>query len=96
MTVQQSQEPLSMVERAARAIIKTRFYDPEPHFYHGIENFYTEMEDEHIAEARDEARAAIEAMRTPTELMKFATGDGPNTSERVYTAMIDAALEEQQ
>lgn len=40
-----------------------------------------------------EARAAIEAMRDPTEEMRMATGDGPNTSTRVYQAMIDAARE---
>jgi len=39
------------------------------------------------------ARAAIEAMNIPTQAMCRATGDGPNHSARIYTAMISKALE---
>lgn len=56
------------------------------------------------SEAEDYARAAIEAMRKPTEAMKesgetalSANGIGdiePDDSEVCFTAMIDAALKE--
>lgn len=77
-----------MIERVARAILKVRFYDPEPQMYSGLDNFFSDIDEEHLIAARDEARAAIEAMREPAKAQleaaedivvgfdDFATGDG--------------------
>ncbi len=76
---------MSMVEKVARTIhAKRRAPDDNKHWFH---------EDPELCDlSRQLARAAIEAMREPTEEMRMAAGDGPNTSARVYQAMIDAAL----
>lgn len=50
-----------------------------------------------LAKAIDEARAAIQAIREPTEAMLSAVDelcDEPLLPESVYRAMIDAALRE--
>lgn len=85
-----------MVERVARAI----YYGP------GVAEWHPELPD-HIKErARRDARAAIQAMRTPTEEMleigntedqlSFSSepgeGRADNVIEDVWKAMIDAAL----
>lgn len=51
------------VMRVARAILKARFYDCEPEMYGSVEEFFASMFSEHVDEAVQEARAAIEAMR---------------------------------
>lgn len=102
----------SMIERVAQAILKARFYDCEPEAYgDSTETFFAEIDDELVEGARDEARAAIEAMREPTGAMTAAgikrsvaweygdRGDPdepPHVGEvATYTAMIDAALAEE-
>ncbi len=78
-----------MIERVAKSILKVRFYDPEPHMYgNDPEDFFYQLDPDHIIDAHDEARAAIEAMREPTNAQleaaedivvgydDFATGDG--------------------
>lgn len=93
----------SMIERVARAILKARFYDCEPDMYNGLDGFYHEIDEEHVEDARREARDAIKAMREPTDAMVDAalgaTGiyeDGSNDYLVHYRSMIDAALLEQQ
>lgn len=51
------------VMRVARAILKARFYDCEPEMYGSVEEFFASMFSEHVDEAVQEARAAIEAMQ---------------------------------
>lgn len=94
----------SMVERVARAILKARFYDYEPHAYgNDVDLFFREIDPEHMYEARDEARAAIAAMREPTEAMKYAFNKDwqawmnheIDDEDHLYKAMIDAALGEE-
>lgn len=61
---------MSMVEKVARAILKRRFYDCEPEAYgHREDTFWEDLDPDHILDAHDEARAAIKAMREPTEAM---------------------------
>ena len=72
-----------MIERVARAIWEEEFQEPVD--YHTQEI------------TRDQARAAIEAMRVPTKEMKEAgintgVGLGPITSAAIWQAMIDEAL----
>lgn len=93
-----------MVERVARAILKARFFDREPAAYNSLGEFYRTLDPEHIHEARDEARAAIEAMREPTKAMTAVHNDmagnelswdaDAECAAVVYRAMIDAALKD--
>lgn len=83
----------SMVERVARAICQS--FITSDHQGDDIARVVETLWDEWI----DEARAAIAAMREPTEAMtdcSVITPDGfqpyPNTCETVWIAMIDAAL----
>ncbi len=51
------------IERVARAILKARFYDCEPHMYgNDVGRFFGEVDSELLCEARGEACAAIEEM----------------------------------
>ncbi len=102
-----------MVERASRAILKSRFFDCEPDAYGGdLEAFYRNLDPDHVIGAHFEARAAIQAMREPTEAMT----DAADLADHEYTvrtfgrhsaimqqsgydhwvAMVDAALSEPQ
>ena len=48
------------VEAVARAIVKARFYDPEPEMYgRDIAAFFAQLEPELLEETRYEARAAL-------------------------------------
>lgn len=98
---------MTMVERVARAILKARFYDPEPDMYgHDLERFHREMDPDQADEAKREARSAILAIREPSEKMvdsgvafalNVSIGREYNWSTYVadkHRAMIDAALEE--
>ena len=87
-----------MIERVARAILKRRFYDCEPDMYVDLDWFFWVMENESgdiWSDAQDEARAAIEAMREPTEAMRAARfrvrGRG---GQAEWEAMIDQALKD--
>lgn len=54
---------MTMIERVARAILKARFYDYEPHAYgNSIDQFYREIDPDHVEASEYEARAAIEAV----------------------------------
>ena len=81
--VQQTEKPLNMLERVARAICaKTSGTDDDRQWSMFI----------------DAARAAIAAMREPTGGMNSAgqdceAGTYEEDIPRIYTAMIDAALE---
>lgn len=99
MTAQQSQESLSMVERVARAILKRRYYDCEPEAYgNDVDGFIWKLDPDHIFDANDEARAAIEAMANPTDSMvDAAAGEYVPPGDFIpgYNAAIRAALLEQ-
>jgi hypothetical protein len=85
---------MTMIERVARAILKARFYDCEPDMYNGLDGFYHEIDEEHVEDARREARAAIEAMRSaPEHLAADLRLDGQHIAS--YHDIIDAALNEQ-
>lgn len=90
-----------MVERVAKALFRSRYFYPEH------EAFWPDRLDELVNgppfEAdgyRSMARAAIEAMREPTEEMKEAGsafvyeawGHGPTIAREAWQANIDAAL----
>lgn len=80
MTVQQNQEPLSMIERVAKAISAAQTQTPD-------------MWQAFLPEAR----AAIEAMREPTEEMVWShevPHYGPDEAREAWRAMIDAAMKE--
>lgn len=85
-----------MIERVAMAILKRRFYDCEPEVYNNdVNEFAWKLDPDHIIDAHDEARAAIEAMREPSEEMKRAVAAqwGHRTWSQ-YGEAIDAALKE--
>jgi hypothetical protein len=91
-----------MVERVRNAILKARFYDYEPHMYESLEAFIEQIDEEHKFDAEGEARAAIEAMRKPTEAMMWAAlcrsgmEDWDHIDSRLeaaWQASIDAALQ---
>ena len=80
-----------MVERVARAIrekVAERVCSPTTS-WHDLDEFRREA-------YRDEARAAIEAMRNAAESMidagDLTNPDGPASAREVWAAMIDAAL----
>lgn len=78
---------MDMVEKVARAIWTMRM--------EGGWNSYDELPDNRKATVRTYARAAIEAMREPTELMFNAGHDCAGFGvDDGWPAMIDAALAE--
>jgi hypothetical protein len=91
----------SMREKIARAILRARFYDIEPHMYDSLEAFFAEIDEEHIASSQAEADAALDAIMEPTPAMcaagyvkitqrsEYDDGDMPE----VFRAMILAAKE---
>lgn len=79
----------SMIERVARVLCEASGESwREPPYNH----LHTDRLNNHW---RYKVRKVFEAMREPTEATRMAPGDGPNTSTRVYQAMIDAALSEE-
>ncbi len=101
-----------MIERVARAMHEELAGgDPDELIHHPAQNSWEQPTRKRWEQWEDAARAAIEAMREPTEAMKLAgckhddpLGElvdwrGADTTTReavggVFTAMIDAALEE--
>jgi len=83
-----------MAERVARALWLTcaRRELGEPIHPHSFDNAPAHI----IAEFRDDARVAIEAMREPTRAMVMAvydpTEDTIGRIERTWSDMVDAAL----
>lgn len=79
-------EAPEMLERVARALFKTE-WDNKGHSW--------EMEAAHHAYWREQARAAIAAMREPTEDMCMIgedLGEVHAAAAQIWRAMIDAAL----
>lgn len=67
---------ISEGEAAARAILKVRFYDPEPEMYAGIEAFFDYIsKTDHWPEANEEARAAILAASKARATTDVEVGD---------------------
>lgn len=61
---------MNMIEKVALAILKCRYYDPEPQMYgNDPEAFFFQLDPDQTLDAHDEARAAIAAMRDPTDAM---------------------------
>jgi len=85
-----------MITRVSRAILKRRYYEPE--FYTDEESFYLDCDPDHVMEAEADARAAIEAMREPTDEMleamaaPFEWGFGVSDAREAFQRAIDAAL----
>jgi hypothetical protein len=82
-----------MIETVARAILKARYFDREPEGYDNFEGFLSGLYPENRDEAYDEARAAIEAMREPTEGIESVFGK--HGLLVVWDELIDAALKEE-
>lgn len=96
----------TMIERVARAICVASGLDPDRPF--SSSNYSKETEPQEFAwhEYLPEARAAINAMREPTESMVENGADSENTLEamtdltdaqsvrNIYHAMIDRALKD--
>lgn len=83
----------SMVEKVARAICDSDFCDNGDH---GAGEAWAGMDEQQRDYYRDNARAAIKALREPTEAMiaTAAWEDGEYTARTVWGQMIDAALAE--
>lgn len=83
-----------MVERVARATYEARPYGDE----HAGDLIWDRLEDGWKDRHRDMARAAIEAMREPTDAMVDAAygRERTGTERGNWRAMIDAALTETQ
>lgn len=61
---------MTKIDEVARAILKARFYDCEPEMYgNDLDAFFREIDADHIVDAHDEARAAIEANARPSTAM---------------------------
>lgn len=96
---------MGMVERVAQAIDSFAFEDWQKHFDYEMRVSGNEAEaksfadwasGKRMAEAKGKARAAIEAMREPTDKMidvAVDNGIGDRTARCVFTAMIDKTLE---
>lgn len=88
----------TMVERVARAIFREGFHADEPE---SVVAAKWEEWPESRQQCRRRARAAIAAMREPTDDMKFAAIEGCDAdlglveAREIWQAMIDAALEGQ-
>jgi hypothetical protein len=80
-----------MIERVARAIAAA-LYRPQPDMSGDI---WRAVGTERKRKCEDAARAAIEAMREPTDLMALAGYDYCSNVD-AWRAMIDAALGERQ
>lgn len=84
----------SMVERVARAICKTRFLNGGDEDDDGWDSATPGIQSDYMANAR----AAIEAMREPTDAMREIMGshasNGMVNWDDYHDAMIDAALKE--
>jgi len=96
-----------MIEKVAKAILKARFYDCEPEMYsNDLATFYAELDDEHFESAHSEARAAIEAMREPSDEFLHAlaermhdarfsrSGEDYPIARNFIRSFVDAALSE--
>ena len=85
---------MTKIDEVARAILKARFYDCEPEMYgNDLDAFFREIDADHIVDAHDEARAAIEAMREPTlEMME----DGDRSYRATATSGISGMTIEAQ
>lgn len=60
-----------LVERCARAILKSRFYDCEPQMYGSLDAFFETIDAEHFHDARSEAADAL-AIAIPAILEEAA------------------------
>jgi len=87
----------SMVERVARAICPEYDELPDIASYSQRKRALPEQYWKDKSEVRDDARAAIEAMREPTAIM-WRRGSETRTDDHstgeIYRAMIDAALDD--
>lgn len=92
-----------MVERVARALVVSKFgpeaeilFDSVPREFRDADKAQ-DMFTKRVAEARRDARAAIEAMREPTDEMVHAGNcakfNAFNPTANSFRAMIDAALD---
>lgn len=86
----------SMVERVARAIQTVRERDGGP-AYDAFDGIYDRRTADRLRESlNEEARAAIEAMREPTDLMGLGLPSdykpGSHSATQIWRSMIDAAL----
>lgn len=83
-----------MVVTVARAILKSRFYDPEPKAYDNMDDFWRSIyRNDHWMEAEWEARAAIEAMmEPPDEILLVRLGGSLKLKRAIWQAMLRNAL----
>lgn len=90
---------MTPLEKMARAILKRRWFDWEPEAYASLDAFYAEIDHDHVQDARDEARAAVQAIRDPDEeMIEAGVRDGHaktlgGIAENCHRAMIDNILE---
>lgn len=82
-----------MVERVARAIDPEAFEPPLPGHTEGLANFYAVCRNRQNQRALERARAAIEAMREPTDgVMRIVREKHGFQDASIYSKFIDAAL----
>ena len=98
MIAKQKQEVIGMVERVARAIVGPHRPVPDgsPYTLDQLRAVrWGQANSTEQQNALNEARAAIEAMREPTDAMVRAARIWSPSLRETYTQMIDAALNEQ-
>jgi hypothetical protein len=61
-----------LIDGVALAILKVRFYDPEPDMYDSLDSFWLELDEDHWLDARQEAEAAIAAVQTQAAIVPKA------------------------
>jgi hypothetical protein len=92
-----------LVDGVARAILKVRFYDPEPEMYDSLDSFWLELDEDHWLDGRQEAAAAIAAVQDHAAIVpSFVTTEMLLAAQRaaisrngndatLYEAMISAS-----
>lgn len=88
----------SMIEKIAKALVVQQYGERVLEFWPDRLSFTVSGPPFHADEYRDMARAAIEAMREPTEAMVASASDNLDDEEHAircaWQAMIDATLSE--
>lgn len=66
---------MKALEKAAKALLKRRWYDCEPEAWHDLETFYAQIDPDHVFEAYDEARAVISSIEVDGAMVEVACAE---------------------
>lgn len=87
---------MKALEKAAKALLKRRWYDCEPEAWHDLETFYAQIDPDHVFEAYDEARAVIASIEVDDAMVEAGIGawdaHANGSFESIVKAIQGAAL----